>query len=1117
MTSLKATMEGFWYNLIDSDLIRGGVDLLQTLADGLVGLQETFGTTGLAVGTLTTAFGLFSPSVKKIAESFLAGEVSIDGYLAVLKNLYSSTVKTNGVMGATKTVTESLKTGFLNLANSAVVAQIKVIALQTVLSMGLGLAIGAVTSLLTNLCTSLFDTEGRMQSVEDASKSLSSTLENAKTSSVDIESYKTLQDKLKDVTLSSEERKKTEEELEDVKKRLYELDGNAYAMLNNQNLAYEEQYKWLKSINDEKVKEQAQALNDEMSKSSGFFGNDAQVQAEAELKKLEGYITNLKEIERLQAEAKGGDVTYGVFGTMNFEQQNEEIQKLKDNISKSVTSLQTYNSNVEMIKEANIDTSLSTVDLDDNTKKFVNTLTDSTSALQENTSAKEENAGIDINGNNSEDSNIEDLTKAYSDALTKMQDVHDLMEVLNEETAMTPELVSKAVALYPEVGANVSDIASLQQFLNEKIQEQEEIANQAYETMVLNDSNYYNNKLLQDEAWIENFRQSLINMGMSQQEAYDLDLKQFQTLNQLKTYAMNSLGEGVQKWLNQYIDTSADGYNIDFKNFKSYAEAKEAILKALNEEIKKVTANMKIMEGVASVAQDRVTLYAGTNRFDNQVLEDSKNKIEEYKNQLAGLNSAIQEVDSKIAGIGVSGISTGITLQNPISATSGSGSGSGSGSSSSGSNQSYKVDLEQWYTLKDAIEDVNNALELNRIKRERATGKDKINLMSEEISLLEKQVNLNQQLQKEMEKSKSELKKYITQMGGKFNGDNLVNYESLLGWTATTEQSIENLKALEEAVEQYTNLCNSEIPDVIQEWENLKDEIKKIREEQLEMVTSFEQDMYSAIEHYAKKENELRKKDLEAEKEAINEKKKLLEERKKILQESFDKEDREDAITEAEQTLSELDSQIQDALRSGDRELAKRLREQYAEQQKLLNEKIRDQERDTALKDLDEIGEGYDEEISNLDDLMDKLDEQLEAFLDPTNISKVIQSAMSSGIVDIMGNTTDLSEVMSGFLKETTIGVYSTKEALKELEDQLSNVGALVSQLPNISNALGLPEFSYNSSISRSVDLQTSQLVLQSPLVNVENLDSNSIGAFNDILNEKMEWLISTLNGKFNY
>ena len=390
--------------------------------------------------------------------------------------------------------------------------------------------------------------------------------------------------------------------------------------------------------------------------------------------------------------------------------------------------------------------------------------------------------------------------------------------------------------------------------------------------------------------------------------------------------------------------------------------------------------------------------------------------------------------------------------------------------------------------------------------------------MNQEIELLNKQVTLNKQLQTEMEKSRDEQRKFLESNGAIFVGENIMNYEELFGKEAVGKKNVELLQKMEEALKKYTDLTNSEIPNITKEWEELTDQIKAVKEEQISIATDFEQELYNVIAHYAKKENDLRKKDIEAEKEAINEKKKLLEERKKLLQESFDKEDREDAIAESQQTLNELDAQIQEALRSGDRELAKRLREQYAEQQKTLNEQIRDQERNNALDELDKIGESYDDKIEDLEDVAEELDKKLEEYLSPSNMNKIIEEAMNSGFVNIMGQTVEVNKVMSDFLKETTTGVYSTKEALKELEEQLKNVGAIVNQLPQIADSLGILGYSVDTGISsRGISTGGNQLVLNSPLVNVESLDNNSIDQFNDIMNERMNWLINQINGKFNY
>ena len=792
MSTLKATMEGFWLNLIDSNLIRSGVGLLQTLADGLTGLQETFGTSGLAVGLLSTAFISFTDNpLKKFISGIASSETPVVDLMFALKNLKTETTKTTVGMTTAQKTTTLLKTAYTQLGLQAVFATVKTIALQAVLTGGLSLAISGVVSLLSNMFSGLLNVEGKMQDLETASKSLADSMEKSKTNSVDIEAYKEVQEKLKDSNLSVDERNKLEEELVDVKKRLYELDGNAYSILENTTLGYQEQYEWLKKINEEKVKENAEALNKEMS--GGFF-TDQESQMNTRAKELEGYITNLQELKRLQKENSGGTFSYGVFGEMDLTKQNEEIAKLEQNIKSAYTELTTYNSNVKLIEDANVKTTLSTIDLDDSTKDFLETLNKSTDALEENTKAKEENSNI-----SSGEEDVKKLTESYAETLKELQDIYDLSESLADVTEMTPDLVNQIAKKYPELGADITDVAKVQEYLNQKIKDQETIANEAFEKLIINDNNYYQNKLLNDQNWVNSFRESLVNMGMAQEDAYNLDLSQFQNLNQLKVYAMNTLGKGIEKWLNQFIDTSADGYNIDFNNFKSFADAKVRVLEALNAEIKKVTENLNTMQKRADFASNMANLFPSGStqgKFANSQLTQAQKKIEEYTNKLNSLNGAIKEVENKIPNIGVGGISLGNIGSNPISASPSSSSDKGS-SSSSKSESTYKATLEQWYALTDAIEDNNNAIERNKILRERASGtKEEQKYIEKEIELLKKQINLKKQLQAEMEKERESLKKYIASRGGQFNGENLTNYEALLNWTAVGDDQIASYKAL---------------------------------------------------------------------------------------------------------------------------------------------------------------------------------------------------------------------------------------------------------------------------------------------------------------------------------
>ena len=599
MASLKATTEGFWYDFISSDLIKGGISALQSLMSTLGGLQNTFGSLGLSVGALTTGFLLFTNNPlktfsKNVIESGSLTQV-LSGELGSLKKKLEATAIANGTLNTSMSKSQQasvlLKTGFKALGLEAVATQIKVMALQAVLSVGLSLVISAVVGVISSFVSSLGDADERIQAVSESSKALADSLENVKTVQLNVDEYEKINKKLKDTTLSEQERNDLNSQLLQVKEQLYTSDEDAYSILNNQNLSYQQQLDLLRSINEEKARERAEDLDKTLG--NGFWNQDEEKNAKSAKIYIENNVNLLKELIDLQDKANGGTINHSVLGVMSPEEQASAIEQLKGKINESNLVLQKYNSNVELIEKANIDTDRSTISLSDGISDFISKLSQSTQEIKDNTDAKKENVGVDGVGSSDTGTSIADATKDYSDQLSKAQEIYNLLQSINEEQAMSPSLIKQVAELYPEIGSSITSISETQDFLNNKLKEQQTLADQAFETMVSNDNNYYANKLLKDESWMESFRQSLINMGMSQEDAYNLDLSKFQNLQELKTYAMNTLGSGVEKWLSSYIDTSTSGYNIDFKNFKSFSEAKIAVLDALNQEIKKVTQNIK--------------------------------------------------------------------------------------------------------------------------------------------------------------------------------------------------------------------------------------------------------------------------------------------------------------------------------------------------------------------------------------------------------------------------------------------------------------------------------------------------------------------------------------------
>lgn len=416
---------------------------------------------------------------------------------------------------------------------------------------------------------------------------------------------------------------------------------------------------------------------------------------------------------------------------------------------------------------------------------------------------------------------------------------------------------------------------------------------------------------------------------------------------------------------------------------------------------------------------------------------------------LASVNDKIAKIDEALGSLEsyknlTSGdLSFNLDSYNPSNSSTTSSGGyspsKDSGSSGSGSDSSEKevedleLEIDRYYDLQDAIDDVNNELERNQTLQEGATGTELADLMEEEIELYKKKQQAIQDLMEEQKKEKDELADTIKKYGGTFddNGDikdraewlkSLQDQVNSLSGEAK-EKKKEEIELLMTIIEQYEKLHNETLPATQNEYEELNNTIKDLQREQLEYITDLQKDITSAIE------NELTKR--------YNKLKEALEKEKDLYNKQFEQEDHDKNVATYQREIDELQQQIADLAR--DTSLAgqlkrEQLEQELADKQEEFNDYIREYEKDKG-------NERFDEEIN-------KVDEELENALDPQNIADLVNKALVDGFVTIGDEVITLDTLMTDWLDETGDGLYAIGELLKsELIDNIKTAQSLLGDL----------------------------------------------------------------------
>ena len=324
---------------------------------------------------------------------------------------------------------------------------------------------------------------------------------------------------------------------------------------------------------------------------------------------------------------------------------------------------------------------------------------------------------------------------------------------------------------------------------------------------------------------------------------------------------------------------------------------------------------------------------------------------------------------------------------------------------------------DRYYEINGQIADVDNKLALVRAKQENATPSERVKLMKEEIALMKQRQQLIAQQKSELETEANEIAKQLAEKGVEFNADGTIkNYKQLMENLTTVanqyvgdtrDEMVEDAESLLDLIEQYDDIIRETLPELAVEWEEYTSSIREAEKAMAEQVTEVQKNVTSAIENELQKRTEAVKKELEKQKDAYNK--------------QFDEEDWEDSLSAEQRKLDEIQQAINNMSR--DTSLAgqlklQQLREEYEAQQKVIDDMIRDKEKENG-------NNRFDEE-------MEKLDQELEEALDPQNIADLVNKALVDGFVTIGDEVVALDSLMSDWLNETGDGLYAIGDTLRE-------------------------------------------------------------------------------------
>ena len=1066
INEFKESLKEIWINTIDSSAIKGVDEGGTAILNIFNKMTTTFGAFPTVIGTVVAGLTLFNAKFREMQTAY---QPSILSRMVAQLNVYGNTQKAviesirfkiaeqkkeivaNQMLG--KSIA-GMKTNLMSL-NGQLIATTAKLAMARVGAMLLSTAFSMLVSGAISLAITAVDNFiHREERLKEANDDLRSSFETLGSDVENLEGlanqFTTLSEEMKNSSLSAEELSAKKNELASVTDQLIqkypELDG----LINSETTSYKEQVDAIQGVIDAKKEEQALKADEYFDKNDIDGSNDIKKLLN-EAKAAQEVINNSKKsIEDLVRENPQYNADSSVIKAM-YEQSHENLTKYKEDLveyKQQIRDIIAYEASLDAVGSGrfsdqeinNLKELLNSLNAYDITNKNVKNAADSAKNSIDNMSnsmgnqankAKDATTALQeyADGVNGADWS-KDLspTEIYGKAISEAETLQGYINDMNSETGYTAQLVSEIAQKYPEIGARVTDAEQVQQFLNDKIAEQVDIQNQAYEIMIGNDNEYYNSKIKGNQDYQNAINEMLGIFVDNQGNAYSIDLQNYNNLNEAKTDALAKFGEGINNFLKQFVDGNNQAYQIDASNFNSLAQAKAATISSLSGMLVKLqnqtaaafTEQANAMSEMQSIAKG--TWMNGTGKNGT----NQKNVFEGYAEQQRQINALkdkigqLQQIDSSGLSLGgYSGASFGGTSFSPSGGSGGKG-GSGSSSAKEGT---YLQDLYDRYSeLQKAIDRCANAYDLLEEKKKNASDKDKLKYIKEQIDLINKQKDAVNALRNEQQKQYDELKGYLQGKGFNINSDGAItNYsriKELTAWAGTNDDRKEEVEAINDAIEEFNDLVQNDMPKSRKEFESLtntvaelNEEMKDIYKSELELVTDAQEEVVDIIKDRLDKQKELLDKEYEDRKES-------LEKTKKLYQDQNAEEDYAEELAEEQKKLDEMKNSLIDLQRdvSGNSDaLIADMKKQIEEQEKVIRDKQKQYERDKTEQALDQA-------IEDIENEKDAMDKQWNEQYSEANIVQMATQALNTGLINLNGEVVSLQDAMIAFENSTGQG-----------------------------------------------------------------------------------------------
>lgn len=402
-------------------------------------------------------------------------------------------------------------------------------------------------------------------------------------------------------------------------------------------------------------------------------------------------------------------------------------------------------------------------------------------------------------------------------------------------------------------------------------------------------------------------------------------------------------------------------------------------------------------------------------------------------------------------------------------------------------------------------------LSLIDIRLKDAYGKEKLQLMEQQIKLLKKQREEQSHLVREYE---AMAKVYRNTLEADFDvkfdaqGD-ILNVDAVLN----NYRDHKDFEVLKELVDEYLDIQRDKLPEVQKEWESLGATIKSAYKEQLNTTKEIENEITSIYKKQVEERKKLIDEELKKRLDAINKEKEAYNKAREEAKYQDNYNDQMDKVKELEKQLEIAKKDTSLAGQKKVQDLLKQLKDEQKKLQDMVQDKIDDQ-----------INDMFDKESDRLQEESDKIKEDLDNQFSDKKIQELVKEALNTGVFeDIDGTMRSLQDVMLAFVDEYGEGLGATGQLIKsELVANLEVAKNTMKDMVNIAKELGVIQYSYDNNIlnnaSRSIPQErntrglATTINFNESLINVEgNVDQNIVEELKAISKEIEENVVGSI------